>query len=762
MDEMMPAAKLQIGLDEDTALERITSFVERFGKAHLELACHAAFPLVLTPDMLYQIWASFVPQAPWTAVADVLLSSLCSEVGYELYEMDTTMRHLLLEYLRDDVQFGQPRLERLATFLQQYMEPLVISDNVNDRHLAMAQQWTALVYTQPGKAIEQIVEAFQHLDQRNDDDALRLASLVKAFSMPMAEVSAYRPLLLYATSIETIIRGDRQGAGAKLSRVVDKEGRVEVTPGLYLPPLTLQSSPATSADILSTLEKGTRKRATRIGRGDYPDALLSGSTLHYNVYYDPKLSVNGRTIADGILATCEADYNTLSGWFGGITPPDLPFNIIIIALDKSGWGGGSYHYSCAATDIYCDAKTMPNLDIDYTRFLVVGQEVEVFSAAQSLGWNCAHSNGEGLSRILSTELYPSALNGFASAASWLDSDRPDWINNTEQTDTDYVSIGCATLFLNYLRYQLGINWRDVVQAGGATLAETYTKLTGQPDALTPFKALLQAFYPLGTPSGVTTDNVFPLEEPAKVTSRVRERARTPSLTYRNGPLLTAVEVFTIFWGTAWQEPPHSEIAQNLNDFFDFILTSPLLDQLAEYSVPGQTIGHGSRVGSVIITEPNLPLSASEKRSRSKKSKMEVTDDDIQKMLQQQISTNSSFSQPTPNTLYFVYLPPGIVAVYEGSRSGQVFCAYHYNIDGRIFYAVVPFPGGGCTGDLSTFDTLTRLSSGQLCVGITDPIPGQGWYDDNHGEIGDICAWQTKQMGNYTVQLLWSNSANACI
>lgn len=89
---------------------------------------------------------------------------------------------------------------------------------------------------------------------------------------------------------------------------------------------------------------------------------------------------------------------------------------------------------------------------------------------QNASWTCGYSNGEGLSRILSTELHSSALNGFASAAAWLDSDRQDWVDNTEQADTNYVSIGCATLFLNYLHYQLGRNWSDIVQAGGSVLA----------------------------------------------------------------------------------------------------------------------------------------------------------------------------------------------------------------------------------------------------------------------------------------------------
>jgi hypothetical protein len=50
------------------------------------------------------------------------------------------------------------------------------------------------------------------------------------------------------------------------------------------------------------------------------------------------------------------------------------------------------------------------------------------------------------------------------------------------------------------------------------------------------------------------------------------------------------------------------------------------------------------------------------------------------------------------------------------------------------------------------------SSHEMCEAITAAIPGQGWYDDVHGEIGDIRAWQTKKVGAYTAQLEWSNKA----
>jgi hypothetical protein len=65
-------------------------------------------------------------------------------------------------------------------------------------------------------------------------------------------------------------------------------------------------------------------------------------------------------------------------------------------------------------------------------------------------------------------------------------------------------------------------------------------------------------------------------------------AAAPRLTYRNGPLLEAVEVFTIFWGTDWQSAGNAALSSQINQFFDYILTSALIDQLSEYNVPGWT------------------------------------------------------------------------------------------------------------------------------------------------------------------------------
>jgi hypothetical protein len=225
-------------------------------------------------------------------------------------------------------------------------------------------------------------------------------------------------------------------------------------------------------------------------------------------------------------------------------------------------------------------------------------------------------------------------------------------------------------------------------------------------------------------------------------------AAAPHLTYRNGPLLTAVQVFSVFWGSAWQQSPNSDLLRQINQFFDFILTSQLIDQLGEYSVPGQAIGQGSRIGTTVLTSPDLGTS--------------VQDNAIQQMLQQQIDAGT-LPATNPNTLYFVFLPQGVQVVQANTASCQSFCGYHDSFGNNVYYAVMPYPGcAGCTGGLAVSDALTSTTSHELCEAITDPVPGQGWYDDSHGEIGDICAWKTRTLGGYTIQLEWSNQAGSCI
>lgn len=228
-----------------------------------------------------------------------------------------------------------------------------------------------------------------------------------------------------------------------------------------------------------------------------------GSTAHFAVYHDPA-APHGATLASALLQTSEADLSKLEGIFG-ITPAGMPFSLYV---DVGSFG--AYHDSCADTALHLAAFDGSNDDL--VRMLMVAEADEVFMADQNKGWNCGDSAGEGLSRVLATLAYPAQLDGFATAASWLNSVRDDFVTRSDPTDQNYVSIGCATLFINYLSHQLGHGAADVARTGGSSLAQTFATLTGKPssDAFPPFAALLAQHFPPGQTATLSDDNPFPL------------------------------------------------------------------------------------------------------------------------------------------------------------------------------------------------------------------------------------------------------------
>ncbi|BAY49131.1 serine/threonine protein kinase with Chase2 sensor [Scytonema sp. HK-05] len=212
---------------------RIESFGKRFGQAHLYLACHAAFPLALTPDLLYRLWANFQRDIhakmlgiPWIAVADLLLSSLCNEVGHELYEMDIAVRKELLKRLKDDPDFGQQRLNELANFLLDYIRQQLHSDDPDVQDLAQTQRWTALAYVQPSQAARELALALSKLNHKQDTaELVRFASLVNTVAEPLAE---FEPLLIYTRGMASFVRGDIESAGNQFATLPVENNQIEV------------------------------------------------------------------------------------------------------------------------------------------------------------------------------------------------------------------------------------------------------------------------------------------------------------------------------------------------------------------------------------------------------------------------------------------------------------------------------------------------------------------------------------------------------
>jgi hypothetical protein len=183
--------------------------------------------------------------------------------------------------------------------------------------------------------------------------------------------------------------------------------------------------------------------------------------------------------------------------------------VVIAPLsDANDGSGGAYHYGCDFTSggvLYLDAtfssKSIDPLDLEIS--LYVAELSEAFMGAQNLGWGCASSNGEGLSRYLAeVEPPPGSFPSWGvSGPSWAQAGFPDWVSRTEATDRNYVSTGCAVVYLYWLR-SLGFSTAEIVAAGGATLADNYAALTRQTTAYHDLVAALQGLT-------VDSDNPFP-------------------------------------------------------------------------------------------------------------------------------------------------------------------------------------------------------------------------------------------------------------
>ena len=221
-----------------SATRRIESFRQRFGDGHFYLACHAALPLALTPDLLYSLWANFqrdthgeAIEIPWIAVADLMLSNLCKEVGNELYEMDQAVRDDLLSQLQSDPRFGLERIQALADFVMAYVEQQLDSPNLDVRDLATGQKWRALAYKHPSEAAHSIATVLAQLPFNDKAEWIRMAALLNSLAEPL---SAFQPLLNYTGAMADLARGNLAAATAQMTQAVDANREVWVE-GVNLP-----------------------------------------------------------------------------------------------------------------------------------------------------------------------------------------------------------------------------------------------------------------------------------------------------------------------------------------------------------------------------------------------------------------------------------------------------------------------------------------------------------------------------------------------
>ncbi|MEI3649206.1 MAG: formylglycine-generating enzyme family protein [Dolichospermum lemmermannii FEM_B0920] len=198
--------------DEIIAQNKVERFVGRFESSYRLLACHAALPLVLTPELVNYLRVQFLKSegVPWIAEADLLLSDLCRPVGYELYVMDEAGRAYLLHQLEQDRRFGEKRIREIAHLLLSYVNHLAKTNPFLGKKDIQTQKWGAMLYLDTEQTIREIAKAINE-SIINKAEISRLYKIVEDFKQQIdksqtAKPEQFQDLLKYAQLVNDLLR----------------------------------------------------------------------------------------------------------------------------------------------------------------------------------------------------------------------------------------------------------------------------------------------------------------------------------------------------------------------------------------------------------------------------------------------------------------------------------------------------------------------------------------------------------------------------
>jgi serine protease len=243
----------------------------------------------------------------------------------------------------------------------------------------------------------------------------------------------------------------------------------------------------------------------------------------------------------------------------------------------------------------------------------------------------------------------------------------------------------------------------------------------------------------------------------------KSRPQASNATYRGGPLLYKPKMYLIFWGFTGAGDPDN-VAPLLESYEASIGHTAYNQIYTQYKGTKKFIKNPkAQNGSYWFDDTNaIPTSP--------------TDEQV---AQESLLGEAHFGAYDPNGSYVV-----VTAHNHNSQGfGSSFCAYHSSINDSGGHTVsytnmpyIPDAGNSCgagflssppSDETSADEGVTIVTGHEYGESITDPIPGEGWYDNQWGEIGDICAWTNIQIDKYgknqfVAQPMWSNASSSCV
>ncbi len=198
----------------DIAAQKVKLFERQFGSEYRLLAYHAALPLVLTPELLHYLRTEFLlnnREIGWEAEADLLLSDLCTQVGYELYAMDSDVRSYLLQEMSTDARIPEDRTFKVAQVLISYVADLSRINPGQRQQELQAQRWAAMIYlgdAECDRVVQEITTAFTESSDRGNSNAVKaeFARLARITEKLVQKLGDHHPLIKHARSVNRSLK----------------------------------------------------------------------------------------------------------------------------------------------------------------------------------------------------------------------------------------------------------------------------------------------------------------------------------------------------------------------------------------------------------------------------------------------------------------------------------------------------------------------------------------------------------------------------
>ncbi|MEM7374264.1 MAG: caspase family protein [Bacteroidota bacterium] len=293
-----------------------------YGEGHWILLCHAAFPVLITPDLLYKIWMNFSaypsrePAAelshtiPYVAVSDLLLSSICEEVGFEQFEIPANIRFALLEWLTQDHRFCDPmpedgsappedrldRVSELAEFLSAYLEDSFNGSDPQSEAFREAQKWAITSYFQPDTAIRNMYEEFLDANIHNNKrKQLRLNRTIEQLQRQYSLRIQVNPNAEQAQKLEHLLEYSRGSKNLLMGRTQEAIAAFRKLPSLKDAPSTTSSMVNKTLSFPAAIG-GEAIRS--VSEDDYDGEQIYAMLVGIDTYEDPAVTPLSSCVKD--------------------------------------------------------------------------------------------------------------------------------------------------------------------------------------------------------------------------------------------------------------------------------------------------------------------------------------------------------------------------------------------------------------------------------------------------------------------------------